>query len=791
MAEVKATFRSALDRMEEFPNYRFTCACACYYEWVEQNEPAMFEEIRRRVKEGRWIIAGGWYIQPDCNIPSGESLARQGLYSQRYFKEKFGVTAKTGYNVDTFGHGGMLPQILKKSGMDYYVFMRPMKHEKELPSNLFQWQSADGSSVTVFRIPVSYVTRIDEERERLFGILQEAEEAGTDYMGFYGVGNHGGGPTVAVLSIIEGLMKEQEGKFIYSSPDDYFQEVRELTMPVIEGDLQHHARGCYSAHAQTKMNNRRAEHILLTAEKINVLSNILFQTEYPYKEFLHAWKGVMFNQFHDILGGCSLKEAYDDAAQLYGEALSIGARQLNFAFQKISWHIDTTNGLDITPEKAKISKFWETDKLGTPVVLFNPLSWEVQTDISCGADAKFITDNDGNVVNYQKSRASQTNQADKYETRFDVTVPAFGYAVYRLHMTEQDILMPPGNEVIADNCQMENEYVKIVLDQSTGCILKLYDKKENRDVLNGLGSVGRVIDETHCDTWAHDVASFQDEVGRFANAKMKLIESGPVRSVIRVTSYFNRSELRQDFIVYANDPQIDVKVRLDWREAHKMLKLSFPVNICQPRVINEIAYGCIEKQANGEEEPCQQWVDLFGQTADGGMYGLGLLNDSKYGYDANGSTVSLTVIRGSVFADHFGERDELCELMDQGIHEFSYALIPHKGDFKQAGIVKRAYELNCKPQHIVETFHKGKMPCRFTGITITAENIIASALKCSEDGQGYILRCYETDGVEASTDISLFQNRKWTAHFSPFEIKTFYIPQEFTEPIRETNLIEL
>lgn len=197
--EAKATFRSALDRMNEYPDFVFTCSAAAYYEWIEQDEPEMFAEIRRRVQEGRWAIVGGWWIQPDCNAPCGESFARQGLIAQRYFQSRFGMRAHTAYNVDSFGHNGMLPQIFRLSGMENYVFMRPMKHEKSLPANIFLWESADGSRVKAFRIPIAYCTWEPELRERMEECLREMPPEAPAAMGFYGVGNHVVSPRQRVL----------------------------------------------------------------------------------------------------------------------------------------------------------------------------------------------------------------------------------------------------------------------------------------------------------------------------------------------------------------------------------------------------------------------------------------------------------------------------------------------------------------------------------------------------------------------------------------------------------------
>ncbi|WP_217282882.1 glycoside hydrolase family 38 N-terminal domain-containing protein [Paenibacillus alginolyticus] len=193
--ETKATFRSALDRMKEYDDFIFTSSSAANYEWVENNDKKMFEEIKKRVREGRWRIVGGWWVQPDCNIPGGESFVRQGLYGQRYFKEKLGVTAKVGYNVDSFGHYGMLPQILLKSGMPYYIFMRPMPNEKGLPGRLFHWESDDGSRVLTYRIPFEYCTWGKDLEKHVRRCMEELKDPFGNLMVFYGVGNHGGGPT--------------------------------------------------------------------------------------------------------------------------------------------------------------------------------------------------------------------------------------------------------------------------------------------------------------------------------------------------------------------------------------------------------------------------------------------------------------------------------------------------------------------------------------------------------------------------------------------------------------------
>src|SRR5688572_27622502 len=282
--EVKATFRSALDRMNEYDDFIFVASSATFYEWVEKSDPAMFAEIKQRISEGRWQVTGGWWVEPDCNIPSGESFVRQGLYGQRYFKEKFGVLARVGFNVDSFGHAGSLPQILHKSGLPYYVFLRPMPNEKSLPSRLFWWEADDGSRVLAFRIPFEYLSWGKDLDHHIRRCADEMRAPIDEFMCFYGVGNHGGGPTKANLDSIQRMNRESEHLEIrMSSPEAFFDSVvaKNWMLPAVHSDLQRHASGCYAAHSGIKRWNRLAENRLLAAEKWSSLAASVAGQAYP------------------------------------------------------------------------------------------------------------------------------------------------------------------------------------------------------------------------------------------------------------------------------------------------------------------------------------------------------------------------------------------------------------------------------------------------------------------------------------------------------------------------------
>ncbi len=800
-AEIKATFQSALDRMREFPDFVFTSGCASYYKWIEENAPEMFEEIKARIKEGRWVIVGGMWVQPDCNIPSGESFARHTLYSQRYFLDKFGKMAKVGYNVDSFGHNGMLPQILKKSGMDYYVFQRPGDHEKELPGNVFWWESPDGSRVLTFKIPFGYGSGGREKFEKKIGIIDDmADVQNIDFMYFYGVGNHGGGPTIENIKALQELQGEEGGdRLIFSSPESYFKSLsgQDDKLPVVKDDLQHHASGCYSAHWQVKADNRKVEHRLVNAEKFSTLAYHMLDHPYPAKDLRAAWEKVMFNHFHDILAGCSIKEAFDDAKEFHGWALHTGDWIQNAAIQKMSWAIDTMTGGAKHRSKERHWYLWEYENMGTPFVVFNPLSWEIKSTVQVNALVKGITDEEGNPISLQVVRGPQTNGEEKWNTIFEATIPALGYRLYWVYLDKEfageNGEREQGNQIDKDKDQrniLENPFIRLEIEEHTGYIKSLYDKRNHVEVLKDRGAIPVLIDIHHCDTWAHGIFEFSDEVGRFTDAKVQLVEDGPIRRTIRVTSRYNDSTLRQDFMLYRDREEIEVRVKLDFREKHKMLKLSFPVNVEDPLATYEIPYGFIERPTNGEEEPGQQWIDLTGNLGSK-KYGLSVLNDSKYSFSILDNDMRMTIANSSIIADHYGVRDEWCEFLDQGVQEFNYVLVPHSGGWQDAKVVKRAYELNVKPIGIMETYHEGPLSAKMEGLRISSDNVIATVFKRAEDDNGYILRCYETSGVQTRANISIpMLQREWEAEFGKCEIKTFWIPDDASIEIAETDLIE-
>lgn len=803
--EVKATFQSALDRLNESDDFVFTSACAAYYRWVRDNAPAMFEQIRARVKEGRWKIVGGMWVQPDINMPSGESIARHLLYSQRFFQDEFGVTVKTGYNVDSFGQGGNLPALLSRGGIENYVFQRPGIHENaEIPGPLFKWFSNDGSSVNTYRID-GYGSRYGGLEKNMEKALEDEDRFGYPLMCYYGVGNHGGGPTVKNIASIHAFQKDGKrgGEIIFSDPDTYFEEIRKLDLKLPEWhfECQHHASGCYSATSLIKRLNRRTENALIRCEFFGALADKL--TDHKLDDLSQAWRNLMFNQFHDVMCGCSIREAYDDAELQHHEAQNIADRAENAALQKISWNIDTVQGIP-GRIRSKESHFalWELDGLGTPVVVFNPHAYEVEAPVQFYGGVAHCTDENDEEQPVQVIRASRTNNEDKWDSVFTAKVPALGYRLYWVYLDEKGtpshgskVCTPEDNskELIAASGlkvtehTIENNSLSAVFDPATGALVSLKRKDTGREVLAG-PAMPKLVDVTHIDTWAHMVFKFDRAVAAFGAPEFKVLEVGPVRAKLRVITRVLDSTLIQEYTLYAGSDQLEVHVRLDMQEKHRMLKLCFPVAGTELKTRAEISYGVIERPTDGCEEHCHRWVELGGNEG-----GLGLINDSKYSYSADGNELRFTIAHTSIFADHYGQeyRDDRCIHMDIGWQELSYALVPYDGAINTADLQRRGEIFNRALPNIVETYHEGSLPAKYEGLKVTNANISAGALKRAEDGDAYILRLEETAGIatKAVIEAPMF-SRTIELDIAPWAIETVRIPDDPAQAVTKTNFIE-
>lgn len=776
VAIVHSTFRSALDRMNENKDFCFTASSAQFYEWISENDPDMLAEIRKRIDEGRWNIAGGWWIEPDMNIPGGEAMVRQGLYGQLTMERLTGHRAQVAYCPDSFGHANTVPQILKLQGMENYIFMRPAPREKTLPADIFWWRGADGSTVLTYRIPVSYNDN-GAVRNRVQQVLsQYHNEPLKNFMAFYGAGDHGGGATKENITSIEELKTDPGAPAVFfSTTDRYFNEIRskgELNIPVVTDDLQHHSVGCYTAESAIKKGNRQSEAALVTSEKIAAAGSLIWQSNYPKEELTRAWKKVLFLQFHDSLAGTSLPEHSESAAEGFGHALDTAHNTAFLSLQKLEWQV---------PSEDPASQY---------LLVFNTHAWEVSSnleyDLNEMKDQNRVEDDAGNALPHQWNPGS--TETNRKRLIITTRVPAFGYRQLRIGKGEPLRII---NGVEADNNIMENEFLRVTFS-STGSI-GLFDRKSGREVFAGgtTGCKGVIIDDKS-DTWSHDVKSFSSVTGSFSGAIVKVLETGPLRAVVRVASAYGYSKLTVDWILYSGSRVLEAKVTLDWHERLKMLKFSFPVEVDSPVSTYETPYGHIVRETNGNEEPGQRWIDVTGKQGRN-TYGLAVVNDAKYGYSVSGNDLCISVVRSSPYAHHVPKvLDMNAEhiWMDQGIQTFRMLLVPHEGDWQAVNLPKMSEEFISPSLVTYQGIHRGSMPKSGSFIAVNKENIIISAIKQSETGEDLILRCVETYGkpVSATVDLS-FVKKSWTGNFRPFEIKTLRYYRN-TGEIRIVNLLE-
>lgn len=773
-----STFRSALDRMEETPEFCFTASSAQLYQWVADNDPEMLAEIKKRIDEGRWNIVGGWWVEPDVNIPCGESLVRQGLYGQRTFQRLLGHRARVAFNPDSFGHTNTLPQVFHLQGMDNYVFMRPGPHEKSLPSDLFWWEGADGTKVLTYRIQFGYGNR-GPMKDRLEKTLNECgEQRVNKLMSFFGAGDHGGAPAKENIHSINELKTEKGApEIVFSTTDHYFDEVRSdmrFDFPVVNGDLQHHAIGCYTAESGIKKANRQSEASLITAEKINAIGSVVWGVLYPGAEITAAWQRVLFLQFHDSSAGTSIWEHSQHAREGYGYAMDIAQRATFMAIQKLEWRV---------PSEDPGSEY---------LVVVNPHAWEVQGNIEYdfyrdNMQSSCVVDEKGNPLSHQWTNgSSQTGSRKKLVV--STKVPPMGYRQIRLMDGRR---IRNSRTVSASENTLENEFLRVGF--STDGALGLFDKEYGMEVFTGghSGCKAIVIDDPS-DTWSHNVKSFSDEVGAFKNARIKILENGPLRSTIRVTTTYSTSTLKIDWTLYSGSRYLEAKVNLDWHEQLKMLKFSFPVAMNSPVAVYETPYGTIERATNGDEDPGQRWIDVTGKR-NNSTYGLTVLNDAKYGYNVTGNELRISIVRSPVYAHHIPKvLDKTKEYiwMDQGIQTFRILLVPHKDTWKESNIVRIAEEFIAPLIPIYQGIHGGSMPKAGSFLAIEPENVIISAVKHSEEGDDIIIRCVECSGLTTTGRIDLhFINCTWTGTFHPYEIKTLRLERS-TGHIQQVNLLE-
>jgi alpha-mannosidase len=758
---VKRTFGTAAQLMSEYPDYTYTQSAAAYSQWVADKYPKLNDEIKQRVAEGRWELVGGMWLEPDLNMPDGESLVRQLLVGQSTFNRLYGKTARIGWNPDSFGYNWQLPQIYKRSGIDYFVTQKMAWNDTNpLPLKLFWWESPDGSKVLTY-FPHDYANG-NLNPIRLANDMNTARRFSPGLpalMDLYGIGDHGGGPTREIFD--EGLhwmepgmvvpheefgtalpyLTKMEGQLNPSSPTWNYKTLAsgdtslptpgdsQISVPTWKDELylEYH-RGVFTTQADHKRSMRDSEEWVLDAEKYASLA-WLDGKPYPAAELTGAWKHVLFNQFHDLAAGSGIgsiyKEAQKDYAQVRWAANEVSSQSLETLTAQIDTHVAE----------------------GVPVVVFNSLGWqrggvaEVSVQMAAaGSKGVTLLDPKGRVVPSQV--ISQDDKTNTYHLIFDLqSVPSLGYVV--LHAVPGKREFP--TDLKASATTIENASLRIKVDPHTGCITSLFDKKASFESIanGGCGNELQAYKDTpkQYDAWNIDPGTYDVPPTLLHGVdSVKLVESGPLRSTLRVARTWQSSKFVQEITLYAGADHAIVSNDIDWHETHVLLKAAFPLAASSQAATYEIPYGTIARPTTRNnafekarfEVPALRWADLGD-----GQHGFSLLNNSKYGYDAVGNLLRLTLLRSPTWPDPDADRHE---------HHFVYGLYPHGGDWKQAHSVQHGYEFNYGLKAMQVLAHAGAIPAEHSFVSIAEPHVVLTAVKKAEDSDGLVVRFYEWAG---------------------------------------------
>jgi len=807
MHEVLQTFRAAAERLDEDPDLRFTASSASYYRWAMDTSPELFARIRRHVRAGRWVVTGGQWVEPDCNLPAGESVCRQFLYGQRFLAEHLGVTATVGYNVDSFGHSGTLPQLLTASGIGAYVFMRPGPDEKEITSPAFRWRGTDGTELPAYRIPYDYSTRGGPEdeliRRRADELLTQGAELGIPLMAFFGVGDHGGGPTRLAMRTVHALSSEHGGAVDFGDPAAYFDVLDGAasgTLPVVNGELQWHAVGCYSARADLKLANGRAEDALVAAEVFNEMCRLLTgDAPDVRRELSEAWQGVLFAQFHDALGGTCTDRATEAAYALLVSGASRADQVAVRALHRVAEHVDTW--IDGAESAEGIES--AIGGLPVPLLAFNPHSWPVTSAVSIPHPIAVATDEEGRRVHVQQVPSGEVTYSPT-RSLLQVTAPALGYRRYWLHVADRDAGTPETDIEPAragDDGVLSNGLLQVSVDTTTGEVAGAVTTGGALPVGTELlgGGVRPIVIADDSDTWSHGLDRYAGDEEPGWLVSVGIVEAGPVRATVRSVWSFGggRTTVTQDVSLYEGRCLAEVRLGVDWHEAHRVLKLVVPVALGEPTSTAGAAYGSVERPCSGHEEPMVHWVDL---SDPGAGWGLACTAEGAGGYDALGPTLRLTVLRSPRVADHglgWGTDDPAgYPLTDQGRHEVRYRLVPHIGTAEAAQLPRLAAEHRVELPVVLDTWHRGQLGPEGSAAEIEAEGVIIPVLKRAEDGGGTVARLWEVAGRRERVRLSVGAGggrplSAWEGELRPHEIRTIFLPDGDPAGSRTVDIPEL
>ncbi len=742
------TFSSALRYMEDYPDYKFACSQAQQYEWMKESQPELYARIKQKVKEGRFIPAGGSWVEPDCNIPSGEALVRQFMFGQRFFQQEFGITCREFWEPDVFGYSAALPQILRGVGMTHFLTIKlSWSQFNKISSHTFWWEGLDGSRVLTHFPPADNYNAEANVKDVLFSMTnyKDLERSNEGYM-LFGYGDGGGGPSLPMLEQISRL-RDVDGlpRTEIRSPAEFFQrletDAKDLTTWVGELYLELH-RGTYTTQAHNKRYNRRSELLLRDVEFLSAVAHAVKGAAYPTTVVNGLWKRLLTNQFHDIIPGSSITLVYEDSTVDYEDLLATGGQLRAAALQAFAGAEGSRLFVANTLDHAR------TEVIELP---------QGMPGAQAAANGKSLA---------------------------VVSAPALGYVVAEAQATEAQVSI----QEMEGRFVLENAALRAVLGKD-GSLLSLVEKKSGREAIAADSPANHFVlfddNPANWDAWDVDVFHLEkrDEVGPAVSAA--IVEGGPLRAAVAFEYKLSPfSALRQVVSLTALANHLEFSTEVDWHETHRFLKVEFPVSVRAQQATYEIQFGHLQRPTHfntswdmARFEVCShKWADLSQPD-----FGVTLLNDCKYGGGVQGNIMRISLLRSPKMPD---------PTADMGQHTFRYGILPHSGAFQQAGVIRAGYDFNV-PLLVSPT---EAQPAAVSFFQVDQPGVVLDTVKKAEDSDTVIVRLYEAFGCQQSVVLSsslpvvsaascnlleeqdepvAWQDGKLAFNLRPFQIATF------------------
>lgn len=771
------TFSTALRLMDDYPEFKFIQSQPQLYKYVKEDYPELYQAIKDKARAKQWEATGGMFVEADCNLSSGESLIRQMQLGQKFFEQEFGKSSKVLWLPDVFGYSWALPQIIKNSGLDYFMTIKISWNQfNRLPYDTFKWRGIDGTEVLTH-----FITAKNQEEDPAYtynGFTHpkvveltwknyQQKSINDRLLVAYGYGDGGGGVTREMLETAKAYDKLPfMPKWKFSTAEDYFNELEteidSKQVPVWDGELylEYH-RGTYTSQAKQKWANRRSEDLLHNLEFVASFAKQVNEAyEYPYDRINHLWELVLLNQFHDIIPGSSIAEVYQDSQKQYQEVFNEGSVLVQEALQAV----EDGFGFDGQLVAFNTLSFTRSDTL----------TWDWEESLR----NQVLVDQEGNYYPIQQITVEGLTKASAWIQ----DIPAYGFKQLRLKKIDNSSKSP---FVVEDDC-VDTPFYRLQFNDK-GQLRSIHAKQWEREILLGPGNVFYAFEDKplNWDAWDIDIF-YQEKSWEVTDFKgMKVLDEGVNQLTLRFVWHYLDSTITQDLIVYANTARLDFRTTVDWHEQQTLLKVAFPVDIRASKATYDIQFGNVERPTHSNTswdwarfETCaHKWVDLSERD-----FGVSLLNDCKYGHDIKDNVIRLSLIKSGVFPD---------KEQDQGMHRFTYSLYPHTGDWFYGKTHQEGYKLNIPLLGYVPKTKGIFVNQDAAFLTVDSEHIVLETVKRAEDS-GLLLRFYETAGARGELDLEkvvgtnkqvvetdlrerALHQVKGKVFFKPYQIRTFIV----------------